>query len=79
MTIHILCPECGEGLAEIYPFYAAVKDKYLASLLSKNPIDVDKIDLKPDILTGTDFILDALDIRNMCCRTHTLTNADFDV
>ena len=81
MVVHILCPECSEDLGEVYPFYSAVKTAYLKSLIleSKKPIDVNKIDLKADVLTDTSFIFDAIDINNICCRMHMLGNTEFDI
>lgn len=78
MVVYILCPECSEDLAEIYPFYNLVKNRFCEKLLKHSDIDVDKIDFKSDILVKFDFILDALHITNMCCRTHVLTNTEFD-
>jgi hypothetical protein len=80
MVVHILCPECSEDLAEIYPFYNLVKSKYCEILLSdtKNYIDIDKIDIKNDIFIKFEFILEALKIGNMCCRVHILGNTEFD-
>jgi hypothetical protein len=81
MVVHILCPECFEDLAEVYPFYVSVKNAYLRSLMSENkkPIDINKIELKSDVLKDTSFIFEAVDIKNMCCRIHILTNTDFDI
>lgn len=80
MVVFILCPECSEDIAEIYPFYNMVKNKYCEQILNKTKahIDIDKIDFKLDILTDFDFILKALHINNMCCRAHILGNTEFD-
>jgi hypothetical protein len=80
MVVHILCPECSEDLAEIYPLYNMIKIKYCTQLLkdSDNYIDIDKIDLKNDIFVKFEFILEALRINNMCCRIHILGNTEFD-
>lgn len=80
MVVFILCPECSEDLAIIYPFYNMVKSKYCKNLinLEKINIDIDKIDFKNDILVKFEFILEALHITNMCCRAHILGNTEFD-
>jgi DNA-directed RNA polymerase subunit N (RpoN/RPB10) len=81
MVVHILCPECSEDLAEIYPFYILVKNAYCEKLLKKNdkfPIHPDKMDFKSDILENFAFILNALHINKMCCRVHILGNTEFD-
>lgn len=80
MVAHILCPECNEDLAEIYPFYNAVKIKFCEKLLEENKTtyDIDKIDFKDDILVKFSFILDGLKIDKMCCRAHILGNTEFD-
>lgn len=80
MICYILCPECGEDLAEIYPFYELIKNRYFEKLISDNPdkIDMDKIDLRDDVLKGTAFIFEALRINKMCCRIHIMGIVDFD-
>ncbi len=79
MVCHILCPECGEDLAEIYPAYEATKNKYFENIMKEHGnIDIDKIDFKADILPALDFIFKALRINNHCCRIHILGVTDFD-
>lgn len=81
MTICVLCYECGEDIAEIYPFWATCKRLLIEDLLnnSKDSIDVDKLNLKSDITDKFGFVLDALKINKMCCRIHILGNTDFDI
>lgn len=76
----ILCPDCSEDLAEIYPFFTAVKNRHCKKLIenNKNPIDIDKIDFKSDILVNFAFILKAVRINKPCCRIHILGASDFD-
>lgn len=80
MVLHILCPECSEDLAEIKPFYDAIKDKYIEKLLKeqKKPIDINNLDIKSDVIKHFDFIFNALKIKNHCCRIHILGDMDFD-
>jgi DNA-directed RNA polymerase subunit N (RpoN/RPB10) len=81
MVVHILCTECSEDLAEVYPFYVSVKNAYFKSLMSesKKPIDINKIDFKSDVLPDLGFVFEALDIKNMCCRMHILANTNFEI
>lgn len=78
MTIYILCPECSEDLAEIYPFYDHVKNNFCEKILSKLDIDIEKVDFKNDVLVKFEFILDALNITKTCCRLHVLGASNFD-
>lgn len=80
MVVHILCPECAEDIGEIYQFFELVKNRKCEEILSsqKIAIDVDKIDIKADILKNFDFILKAVGINNHCCIAHCLGTCDFD-
>lgn len=78
MVVYILCPECSEDLAEIYPFYNLVKNKLCEKILDTVDIDVDKVDFKTDILVHFEFILQALNITKMCCQAHVIGSSDFD-
>lgn len=78
MVVYILCPECSEDLAEIYPFYDCVKNRFCEKILSDKNIDFDKVDFKSDILVKFEFILDAVNITNMCCRSHIIGATSFD-
>lgn len=80
MSVFILCPECNEDLGEIFQFFQVVKTAHCEKIIKNSSvdIDVDNIDLKPDFITGLDFIFKALRINNQCCRMHILGNTDFD-
>lgn len=80
MVCFILCPECSEDLAEIFPAYEIVKNKHCENILNKNKnsISIDKIDFKKDLLVNFEFILKALRITNMCCVQHILGNVEFE-
>jgi hypothetical protein len=78
MVVYILCPECSEDLAEIYPFYNLVKNKFCEQILSDIDIDIDKVDFKTDILVNSEFILNSLQIKKMCCISHILGATSFD-
>jgi len=80
MVCHILCPECAENLGELYPFYEKVTEGYCEFLIKQNKdnIHIDKLYLKANIIQEFDFIFNALNIKNMCCRVHILGTLDFD-
>lgn len=80
MVCHILCPECGEDLSDKYYFFEAVKTGYVKDKVKKNdyPINIEKIEFKSNILEPLDFILNALELKNVCCRMHITTVVDFD-
>lgn len=80
MVVHILCPECSEDIGEIYSFFEIVKNRKCEEILSsqKMAIDIDKIDMKADIMKNFDFILKAVGITNHCCVCHVLGTCDFD-
>lgn len=78
MVVYILCPECSEDLAEIYPFYELVKNKFCDEILNDMNIDIDKVDFKTDVLVKFEFILQALQIDKICCLSHVLGSSDFD-
>lgn len=80
MVCHILCPECSEDLAEVYPLFIKIKQGYCDYLINKkkNPIHIDKMELKLNVITNFEFIFDTLRINNPCCRIHMLGNTDFD-
>ncbi len=79
MPVHILCPECGEDLGEIYLAYEAVKNAYFDKELSKHNVSVDIVNLVSNILPNLTFIFDALHINNQCCRIHIIGTTDFDL
>lgn len=81
MTVFILCLECGEDIGEIYSAYMMLIRKFCKKMIKENKyhIDVDMIDFKPELLSNTEFILNSLNITNMCCRTHVITASDFDI
>ncbi len=78
MVLHILCPECNEDLAEIFPAYEEIKNKFITEISKKDKIYPGKIELKPNIIPGFDFILEALGINKHCCRIHILGDTNFD-
>lgn len=78
MVVYILCPECSEDLAEIYPFYENIKEKFCEKILSDSNIDIEKVDFKNDILVKFEFILKAMNITKVCCVSHVLGASSFD-
>jgi DNA-directed RNA polymerase subunit N (RpoN/RPB10) len=70
--IYILCPHCGEDLGDIHKFILEVQKKQNETLLQKNNIDPTKLILKPNLVKDINFILNALHLDNLCCRSHVL-------
>jgi DNA-directed RNA polymerase subunit N (RpoN/RPB10) len=78
--IHILCPDCCEDLADIYPAFNVVKNAFFDKIIKEHGnIDLEMFDFKAELLPGIAFILDALHIKNHCCRVHILGTTDFDL
>lgn len=79
MSGHILCPSCGNCLAEVYDFVTLAKQGYYKSLGKEiNSTNIDKLELCPNIAKPIGFILDAAGIDLICCRMHMLGNTNFD-
>jgi len=80
MSGHILCPSCGNNIAEVYDFIKLAKEGYYKSLgneLNKNT-SVDQLNLCPNISKPIGFILDSAGLDLICCRMHVLGNTNFD-
>ena len=78
MSVYLLCPSCGNCLAEYYEFINAVKIGYYKSIKVTEKIDIGKIDICPDITKPIGFILDAVDFELICCRMHILGATNFN-
>jgi DNA-directed RNA polymerase subunit N (RpoN/RPB10) len=81
MPCHVLCPECGEGLNEVYEFIDLVKQGYYKKLLDESKVKIHptKLQLTPDITKPIGFILDLVNLTNICCRSHILGVTNFDL
>lgn len=80
MPVHVLCPECSKNISEVFPAYDKVKSAYFEKMIKEHgPIDLNRINLKEDVLPGISFIFEALHINNHCCRSHILGTTDFDL
>ena len=79
MSCHMLCPSCGNGLSEVYDFVNLAKQGYYKSL-EKNlaKVNVDKLEIYPDLTKPIGFILDAAGLKLMCCRMHMLGVTNFN-
>ena len=78
MSGYLLCPSCGNCLGEHYEFINAVKTGYYKSIKVAEKIDIGKIDICPDIAKPIGFILDAVGLDLICCRTHVLGATNFN-
>lgn len=73
----ILCPSCSNNIGEVRIFYNAVYDGFVKDVIKKNKKLKDyhpsKIKSTPGLIPPVKFILDALQLKNDCCRTHIMT------
>ena len=75
MSIPILCPECKNYLGEFEEFIEVAKKGFYKEILKKeNDISEDTIFLHTEVSKPIGFILDALNINLLCCRTHLICN-----
>lgn len=80
MPCHILCPECGNALSEVYDFILLAKQGYYKAEGEKitKQARPDKLELYPNISKPIGFILDAAGLDLICCRMHILGVTRFD-
>jgi DNA-directed RNA polymerase subunit N (RpoN/RPB10) len=79
MSTYIKCPGCNEDLGCISRAYQELKKKHNELCLNKNKqIDESYVELKPGIIQPMRYILNMLNVENICCRSHLLTYVDFD-
>jgi len=79
MPCHILCPSCGNGLSEVYDFIDIAKKGYYKSLgINLTNVNVNKLEICPNLTKPIGFILDAAGLNLMCCRMHILGVTNFD-
>ena len=76
MPCHILCPSCGNGLSEVYDFIQIAKQGYYKS--EYDNINVNKLEISPNLTKPIGFILDAAGLNLICCRMHILGVTNFD-
>lgn len=78
MYCYIVCPECGYCLAHVFGLYLAMKKKKLEEYLKEHFDDIDPQYLNMhglyDFKLGD--VLDDLQIRLDCCRTHMLAQVE---
>jgi DNA-directed RNA polymerase subunit N (RpoN/RPB10) len=74
MPCAILCYECNQDLGEIYDFFHLTMSSYYRYVIEKKKISINpsNMDLKPNIIDNINFLFDALDIKNMCCKMHLI-------
>jgi DNA-directed RNA polymerase subunit N (RpoN/RPB10) len=78
MSVYILCPSCGNCLGEYYEFINIVKNGYYKSLNIDEKVNINKIEICPNITKPIGFILDAVGLNLMCCRMHILGATNFE-
>jgi DNA-directed RNA polymerase subunit N (RpoN/RPB10) len=80
MASFIRCPECANCLGIYVDFVHEAKNKiYQKEVFEKHSdYDPEKLCIKPDILPDLSELLDALELKNTCCRMHILTKVNID-
>jgi DNA-directed RNA polymerase subunit N (RpoN/RPB10) len=77
MTTPILCYECGEYLGSVFEFINTAKNGFYKTIFEKSSVNIDKIDLSGNTAQPIGFILDAAQIKNICCRKCLISYVDF--
>lgn len=79
----ILCPECSNNLGEVQMFINIVKKGFIDFSVKNNPkiknYAPSKLKMNPGIIPPIGFILDAAQLRLICCRTHAMTVVENNV
>jgi len=70
--MHILCTECSEDLAEVYPVYEAVRNAACKIALQKSKISVENISMRPDVIPDLLPVFSLLGLNKHCCRIHII-------
>ena len=78
MVGFILCPECSENIGEVAEFIDLVKQGFYKDIDKKENIEPEKLVICPNISKPIGFILDAVGLKNICCRMHILGATNFD-
>ena len=78
MYCYIVCPECGYCLAHVYDLYLAMKKDRVEEYLQDQFDDIDPRYLNIYGMDGFKLgdILDDLNVRLQCCRTHMMAQVE---
>lgn len=83
----IRCPTCNSCIGSLLPAYVAMKkkmvDAYLASQsdalgAATEDLPAWKLEIYADMHVETGSLLDALDVKRVCCRSVIITNSNHD-
>ena len=77
MAAPILCYECGNDIGSIFQFTNLAIKGFYKKELDKLNIDVEKMDIHPSAAKPIKFILDAVELNNICCRKSIIGYVDF--
>ena len=83
MSGFILCPECSNNLGEVQLFIDLVTEGYIKHSIQNNPkiknYDVSKLKMSPGLIPPIGFILDAVGLKLICCRSHAMSIKRSDI
>jgi hypothetical protein len=83
MAYYIRCPECAFCIGHYIDFIEKARIAMYTSVIyneksTYKDYHPEKIVFDPSITPSLGPLLDALNITNICCRTHIITTAKFD-
>ena len=82
MSYYIRCPECAFCIGHYIDFIEIARaSMYQHTIYNSGKYKdyhPEKIVFDPSITVGLGPLLDALNIKNICCRTHIISIAKFD-
>jgi DNA-directed RNA polymerase subunit N (RpoN/RPB10) len=73
MLVPIVCFTCGCALGDKDDLFRHMRGERVAALLRERGTTPTQAAVDPDLQVDCGDILDLLDVRNDCCRTHLVT------
>jgi len=78
MACPILCFECGELIGPIFEFINFAKQGFFKEDIKNTNVNIDNVGLNPYVIKPIGFILDAVNLNNICCRKTILGYIDYN-
>lgn len=83
MSSFIRCPECGFTIGKYAEFINKAKEsiyqeKVFGSNSKYKSYHPEKVVFNPEITPSIEDLFDALNIKNRCCRMHSISGTDFN-